>query len=150
MNEKLYMEMTIQVIFLSQSIYGLYSWSKVEGGAEVVVNKLPFKRFLKELFITLTIALLIGLVLDINTETQQPYIDAIASSLGLLGTWYLTKKYMESWLLWFIVDLLLIRMFLHQELFLSASFYILMSFFSIKGYFNWSKELSDDIYNYKL
>ncbi len=139
MDEKLYMEMIIQVIFLVQSIYGLYNWSKVENSHETVVNKLPIKRFTTHLFIVLAIAMSIGLLLEIKTKTQQPYFDAIASSLGLLGTWYLTKKYAESWLLWFIVDLLLIRMFVHQDLYLSASFYVGMSFLSIKGYYSWNK-----------
>ncbi len=139
MDEKLYMEMTIQVIFLVQSIYGLYNWSKSENIYESVVNKLSYKIFFEHLFLTIACAMLAGVLLDINTETQQPYFDAIASSIGLLGTWYLTKKYIQAWILWFVVDLLLLRMFLFQELYLSASFYVLMTFLSVKGYYDWHK-----------
>ena len=141
LEQKLYAETVLQVIFFAQAIYGWYNWVKGNGSDTLPVTKISNDRFITDIVTTSILAFGIGYLLDNLTDTTQPYLDSYTSCISLLANWYLTKKYIQAWYLWIVVDVLLIIMFINQGLNLSALLYLAMLGFSTYGLTQWKRNL---------
>lgn len=141
LEQKLYAETTIQVVFLLQSIYGWYNWVRGNDSKELPVTSKSIHMFGFDILNTLIVAIILGGILDNYTDTPQPYLDATTACLSLLANWYLVKKYIQTWILWCTVDVLLIIMFLNQNLNVSAILYIALFGFSSYGLILWKRSI---------
>jgi nicotinamide mononucleotide transporter len=61
--------------------------------------------------------------------------------ISLLATYYLTKKYLESWMLWITVDVLSVLLLLGRELYISAILYFILLILATSGLLLWRKNL---------
>jgi nicotinamide mononucleotide transporter len=138
LEQKLYTETIIQIIFFIQSIVGWYNWKTKD---ELKVNIKPMNLFIQDIIIVLLLAFGLGYFLDHNTDTKQPYLDAITGCISLLTNWYLVKKHLQAWILWVVVDILIVIMLFNQGLLLSSILYVFLLVFSINGFILWKKDL---------
>ncbi len=138
--EELYIQTVIQVIFLLQSIYGWYIWSKSDK-QEFKISDKDTLRILKDLIGVIFSAGIIGFMLESSAESSMPYLDALSSMLCLLATYYLFNKYIQSWLIWMSVNALLFGMFLYQGLYLLSGLEIILFIISFNAYISWKKDL---------
>lgn len=141
LEQKLYAETSIQVVFLLQSIYGWYNWVNGDDSKELPITVVPTFRFLLELSFVLTVSSGVAFLLDMYTDTKQPGLDAITACLSLMANWYLVNKYIQTWILWCIVDVLLIIMFINQNLNTSAFLYVALFGFSTYGLISWKRSI---------
>lgn len=130
----LYGEMTLQLIFIGQSINGWLNWANKKNVAvihEIAYNKFAY-HFLQAVFVTLF------LTYSISTLSM---LDVFSSILSVIATYYLSKKIFQSWMLWILVDIILIGLFISKELYISAILYLILLILAIRGYLAWDKEL---------
>jgi nicotinamide mononucleotide transporter len=135
----LYSEMSLQIVFLIQSLYGWYNWGKDK--EELPVTKLKLGKFVKHIIYTTFISILIGIMLEAETNSSQPFLDSLTACFSLLANWYLTRKIFQSWVLWIVVDVLLTAMFIRQGLYLSAGLYFVFIALAYKGLLSWKRDL---------
>lgn len=141
LEQKLYAETTLQIIFLYQSIMGWYNWNKGNGSDKLPVTKISNDRFVRDIVATSILAFGVGYLLDELTTTTQPYLDSYTACISLLANGYLVKKYLQAWVLWVTVDVMLIIMFINQGLSLSALLYGVLLIFSTNGFIQWRRNL---------
>lgn len=141
---RLYAAMGLQVIYVIISIYGWYQW--LYGGrnrTELKVSRTPGRLAAILALIGLAFALLLGPILHRTTNAALPYLDSLTTSASLIAQWMLTRKLLENWIVWVIVDVVYIGMFLYQSLEVTAALYFAFLVISIMGYRQWKASLSE-------
>ncbi len=139
---KLYADMTLQVVFFVQSIYGWYFWLHGKKGDE---GNVPIRRLtLQEwLYVAGTIGLsvlLFGYLSDNFTDTDVAYLDATVASVSLVANILLARKVLDNWLMWIAVDAVYVGLFFYKDLYLTMVLYLVFFFMAISGYYQWRKE----------
>lgn len=142
LNEKLYSDMTLQVFYVIQGLYGWYNWNKPK--VFLKIKDAPFPAFWVDLILTFGVGIIIGYLLGRFTNTTQPYLDAWVACFSLLANWYLINKIVQSWLIWVCVDVLLVGIFISRGLWFSAILYFILFLLALQGYRTWQKNIRTD------
>lgn len=129
--EKLYADMGLQVIYFLLSVYGWYEWKYGgENRTELHVSRLTPR--LAAALGTLGAAgsLALGTFLHRTTDASLPFLDATLSVFSLIAQWMMTRKILENWALWIVLDVVYVWMFvalkqLHFTAFQYAVFLVL-------------------------
>jgi nicotinamide mononucleotide transporter len=139
--EKLYADMGLQVIYLMLSFYGWYEW--LYGGENR--TELHVSRVTPRLAALLTVigavgSLVLGYFLHQNTDAALPYLDATLSVFSLIAQWMMTRKILENWALWIVLDVVYVWMFIFlKHLNFTAFQYSVFLILAVMGYRDWKR-----------
>ena len=81
-----------------------------------------------------------GYLLDQHTLAAWPYVDSFTTWGAVLTTWMITRKVLENWLYWVVIDAAAIYLYIDRGLYLTA---VLMAFYvvlAVGGYLLWRKD----------
>lgn len=137
---KLYADMGLQVVYVVLSFYGWYNW--LYGGkdqAQLFVSKTNRSVGAILLLITICGSFLLGQLLHRQTDASLPFLDSMTTSVSLAAQWMMTRKLLESWLVWIAVDIVYIGMFIYKSLPLTAGLYAIFLLLAVKGFYEWRK-----------
>lgn len=70
----------------------------------------------------------------------NPALDAITTSLSIVGTWWLTRSYIQQWWMWIVADVFAIWMNVNLENKWFVIQFILCIISSIIGLWNWNRK----------
>jgi nicotinamide mononucleotide transporter len=70
-----------------------------------------------------------------------PLLDGVTTSFSLIGTWLFTKRYIETWLIWIVIDVVGIGLFSSKGMWPTAMLYFIFIGMATQGYFLWKKSL---------
>lgn len=138
---KLYGDSALQLYFLGTSVYGWYYWAKNKKTSQKPVSTLGSRGFFYILICTLILSVIMGLFLDRFTDTNVPYADGFCTAMSFIAQILLTRKILQNWVLWIIVDICYIPLYLYKNLYLTSLLYALFLFLAVMGYRNWRKTL---------
>ncbi len=139
---RLYAGMGLQVCYFALSCYGWYQWKY--GGTnrtELAVSRATRRLAARLVPLGLLGAGILGFLLSRSTDAALPWLDSAASATSLLAQWMLTRKLLESWLIWIAVDVVYVAMYIHQSLFPTAALYAAFLVLAVKGYVDWRRSL---------
>lgn len=136
---QLYGDFALQFYFLFTAFYGWWFWLKKKRLHEKPVVSIGKKHWLLIVLITLVLTAILGYLLDHYTNTNVPYEDAFCTALSLVAQIMLTKKILENWILWIVVDTCYVALYLYKDLNLYAILYALLVLIAAKGYIDWRK-----------
>jgi nicotinamide mononucleotide transporter len=66
-----------------------------------------------------------------------PIIDSFTTVFSVIATFMLTKKILENWLYWVVIDIVSVYLYFSRELHLTSLLFILYSIIAIFGYLSW-------------
>jgi nicotinamide mononucleotide transporter len=133
---ELYGQVFLQGIFILQSIYGWWYWKR--GDSDVNVTRLgESKVFYKGIFLTLIFVLIFLVQPDWGLENRIHGLDFYCLFLALWANYLLSKKVLESWLIWIVCDIFMIILMCSQELWWSAGLYVLLLMNASNAYLTW-------------
>ena len=137
-NSKIYANMSLQIIYLIISIYGLYVWMSKKPNVAVKISKMDNSyRLLMVVFISILTA--ISYLILSNTNSTTLFVDSFTAAAGLIATWMQARKYIENWLFFIPTDIILTIMFYTQELYVTSALFAIYTLIAIGAYFNWLK-----------
>jgi len=137
---RLYADMGLQVFYFGLSWYGWYQWKfGGTGRTELPVSRTTARVAATLVPIGLAGAGALGLILSRTTDASLPWVDSAVSVTSLLAQWMMTRKLLETWLVWIAVDVVYVGMFLYKELFLTAGLYAAFLLLAVKGYLDWRR-----------
>jgi nicotinamide mononucleotide transporter len=137
---KLYSDSILQIIYIPMSIYGWYYWLK--GGknkTEAPVTLGVVWNIALWASIGTTGTILWGEFMKHNTDAACPHADAFIVVFSLIAQWLMSKKRLESWVLWFAVDILAIGVYWYKDLYFTAGLYAVYLALAIMGFMAWRK-----------
>ncbi len=145
-DSKFYADMTLQIYYVIISAYGWYNWKheRIVKNKKLEITKMPINKWIVLILLSVTLFVIIGFSLDKFTDTTIPYGDAFTTTLGIIATWMLTKKYIEQWLIWIIADFVAILLYIYKGLYPTTILYFVFAVMAIVGYKEWKKSMLND------
>ncbi len=139
--QQLYGQFALHVFYVVVNAYGWYHWHKGSvDGAPVVVSKTPLPIALILIALVLVGSLGSWYLLDTYSNAQQALFDSSLTAASLAAFWMQTRKYLESWLVWLVIDVLYVAFFLQQSLNLYALLYGVYLVMAVWGYVQWLRD----------
>ena len=143
---KLYADASLYVLFLALQFYGAYEW--LQGGkhhSPLLVSKADKIIYVIVLIATIILFFTIAYILRHYTDSTTVYIDAFTTAISLVAQWMMTKKWIENWWLWMLVDVVAIKMYFIKELYFSMGLYAVFFVICVIGYLTWKKLLNNNL-----
>lgn len=138
--------MSLQVVYLFISIYGWYQWIKGKNDEGIKISKITPKILIGSISIGLILFFIVYFLLEnLSSTTSTHILDALTTSLGVVGTWLQARKVLENWLLWIFADTLSVILYLSQGLYPTLVFYLILIALAFNGYITWNKQFKKNI-----
>lgn len=136
---KLYGDAVLQIYFFSTAVYGWYYWAKRAAENRKPVVRLDAGWMLMVCGIILVLSLLLGFVLSRFTDSDVPFADGTCTAVSLVAQFLMTRKVLQNWLLWIVVDIAYIPLYLYKGLALTAVLYLVFAGIAYMGYRDWNR-----------
>lgn len=140
-SSKLYLETLLQGFYVVMGFYGWLQWEKNKGDQSTA----PIRQWKLGRHIMIIIAggiagVLLGFIFSSYTEAAQPYFDGLVTGYSLIATWMVTKKLLENWIYWIVIDAASIILYSNRGLYLSGLLFFIFTVVAVGGFFAWKKE----------
>lgn len=139
---KLYADMSMQFIFLNLQFYGIYCWCF--GGnnhSGEMIDSIKLSTAIKATLSFLILFISIAYILENYTDSTTVISDSITTAMSLVAQWMMSKKYIEHWFVWLVVNVISIQMYLVKSLYLTAGLYAVFIIAVIYGFITWTQIL---------
>lgn len=137
---RLYGDMGLQWVFIIVSVWGWFLWWRgIDGSSELPVSALASGERVFALIAWGLGFIALAWFLKKFTDTDVPVADGFLTAGSLLGQVLLSRKKIENWLIWIIVDVLYVGLYLYKNLMLTAALYAVFVIMAIMGLRAWSK-----------
>ena len=139
---QLYSDCYLQVLFIALSCYGWYEW--LYGGrdkTELGVTHTTGREWLAGAAFAVLFTLGFGSYLHHYTDASLPYIDSFTTAGSIVAQYLLTRKRLENWLLWILVDVIYVPVLWYKELYFVSLLYTLYLGLAAYGYWQWRRDM---------
>ena len=162
---QLYASLLLQLFFFAANLYGWYAWSRQNTANEAVlqIRWLPLPKaiawlaacvvaigvmtaFIDPVFAVLTrVAVNIMQALGLNVAMPElqpdafPFWDSCMMVLSIAAMILMTRKYVENWLLWVIINVIIVVIFALQGVWAMSLESMLLTFIALNGSRMWMK-----------
>lgn len=161
---QLYANLLLQIFFFVMNVYGLYAWGKSNDfGDNLKIRWLSkpmlivtailsilciyfLALYINQFFNTLTVIavkLIQVFIPNITMPELQPdpypLMDAAVTVLSVVAMVQMTRKLVENWLLWVLIDVISIILYIEQGVYFMALQYVILTFIALNGSRAWIK-----------
>jgi len=148
-----YIESGLQLFYVAMAIVGWLSW-KNANERRIKVSDDPLDSQQEESAVQVwslkihalnivgsgVVALTLGWTFDVYTNQSNPYMDAFTTVYSLLATFMVTRRVLENWIYWVVIDLVSIFLYSSRELYLSSLLYAFFTVLAVFGFITWYRE----------
>ena len=139
-DSKLYADVMLQVFFTITSVIGWYNWRNI-GIITQPITRVSRHDALNYMCSATIFAAAYGLVLFNFTDAWSPWIDSTVLAFSILGQFLLMGRKLESWPIWFGVNVLSVPLYFSRGLYLTTGLYSVFLIHSVWAFYNWKKEM---------
>ncbi len=142
----LYADVILNLYYVVMNAYGWYFW--LYGGRErrkeevLLVGWVPKSQWLPLIGITLLGTVAMGWYFHSQTAAALPYPDSFTTVASFVAMWMSARKYIESWVLWFVIDIVQVALYLIKDIEAYALLYFVYLIMAVYGWLAWRKHLS--------
>ena len=139
----IYANGTICCYNLVMSVYGLLVWRGLvqsKDRTERPITSCPARFWPWIIAAVVLLSVVLWWVLQTLGESQIPWLDGISSALSVVAMWMLSQKYWQQWILWLLVEPLMITLFWLTGNYASAILYIVFEVVCVLGIIRWYKQ----------
>ncbi|MDB5235913.1 MAG: hypothetical protein JWR44_2906 [Hymenobacter sp.] len=139
---RLYSDCYLQVLFIGLSLYGWYEWLYGgRGKTELGVTRATVREWLVGAAFVVAFTGGFGYYLRHHTDAALPYLDSFTTAGSIVAQYMLTRKRLENWLLWMLVDIIYVPVLWVKELYPTSLLYALYLALAAYGYWQWRRDL---------
>ena len=138
---KLYMEAGLQLVYIAMAVVGWIFWGKDDSDEALSVTTRPLQFHLIAIVGILIAAACAGFLLSHFTDAARPYVDSTTTVAAIICTWMVTRKILENWLYWIVINFVSVWLFMDRGLDLTSGLFVLYAVLSVVGYFTWRRSL---------
>lgn len=145
---KFYADMALNIYYVLISFYGWYQW--LFGGTTAKHENAPLsiQTTPRHLWPWLTaffmfFFLLLWWILKDFTDSPVPIGDAFTTALSIVATWMLTKKYIEQWWLWVVVNAVSMGLYVWKGLYPTSVLFFFYTTLAVVGYYKWKLGMAE-------
>jgi nicotinamide mononucleotide transporter len=141
---QLYGDFLLHIFFLVLNVYGWFYWAKGSKKEELPVSSLSLKENLMLAGLTGVGIFVFGYFLEqlpslINglEPASVPYWDATTSIMSVTGMWLTTRKKIENWYYWLIIDIVASVIYIYKGIYFYSFLYAVYILMAVWGYREW-------------
>lgn len=142
----LYADVLLNGYYVVMNAYGWYFW--LRGGAArraagaLHVGRVAVDQWLWIVLVLLGGTAMMGWYFDTQTNASLAYADSATTVASFIAMWMSAKKYLESWLWWFAIDVVQIALYLvkaadNDQLYWYALLYFVYLVLAVMGWKAW-------------
>lgn len=139
----LYADAAMNAYYVLAGLYGLAVWHRAprRQGKELRIGRTPAAVAGRLAGIYLLLHAAIYLLLARLTNSTVPFWDSLTTALSIAAMWMLSRKYVEQWLVWLVVDVVTAGLYLYKGIPFTAGLYVLYSVLAVAGYRRWLRQI---------
>ena len=138
----LYSDMGLQVVYFILSLYGWYEWLYGgKGHTELRVSRTSVRTSAVLVAIAVVGWTALSRITARLPGVALPSLDAALATASLIAQWMMTRKLLENWTLWVVVDIAYVGMFIFKGLYLTATNYAVYLLLAVLGHVAWKRSL---------
>ncbi len=138
-HNRLYGDMSLNVFYFFSGLYGWYYWNAQRQQA-FRVAALPLQ-YLPHILISIAVQAVAYYYILTYFRSDQVLFDSVLTACSFTCTYLMTRKWVENWLLWILIDAAYVFLYIIKEM---PTYAILYSFFTLMaayGFYAWKKQL---------
>lgn len=136
----LYLESILQLFYVTMGIIGWVTWKKAAQQNNNKLKRWSFKSHLLNGFICIGFALILGFIFKTYTNQFNPFTDGFTTAFSLSATYMVTRKILENWVYWILIDSVAIYLFISRDLYLTALLYFVYTVMAVIGLIQWKRQ----------
>ncbi len=143
---QLYGDFLLHIFFLVLNVYGWFYWAKSSQKEDLPVSSLTLKDNLLLAGLTGIGIFVFGYFLQHLPylisglePASVPYWDATTSILSVTGMWLTTRKKIENWYYWLLVDIIASVIYIYKGIYFYSFLYAVYIIMAVWGYLEWRK-----------
>jgi nicotinamide mononucleotide transporter len=136
----LYMESLLNVFYFAMAIYGWHSWRS--GGSDddaMRVSIWPATRHALAISVIIIVSAVSGAWLSAYTDAALPYIDSATTFAAIWATFLVTRKVLENWWYWLVIDVVSVFIYWSRGLELTAILFLFYVVLIPVGLLSWTR-----------
>ncbi len=140
----LVMQSALQCYYLGMAVYGWWNWREQESGEHLQVSRFTTWQHIAAMAVIAIATLTSTYLLNIYAESARPLLDSTTTWAAVITTWMVTRKILDNWLYWIVIDILSAYLYFDRGLLMTAVLYVAYSIIAVAGYVEWKKQLSSN------
>lgn len=132
----------LNIYYMLMAVYGWQQWQK-SNDKTLGVQRWPVKRHALMVGLLVVISLLFSIVGTSIFDAQYIYLDAFITVFSVFTTVLVTRKVIENWLYWIVIDAVAVYLYLAKGLVLTGLLFVIYSLFAIYGYMQWNRNKAE-------
>ena len=145
----LFADVILNLYYVVMNAYGWYFW--IYGGrdrreaSELLVGWVPKTQWAPIVLVLLSGTALMGWYFATQTSAALPYPDSFTTVASFIAMWMSARKYLESWILWFVIDVVQVVLYVVKGIEAYALLYLVYLGMAVVGWMAWRKHLDDEV-----
>ena len=138
----LYADCAMQGYYILAGLYGLVAWLLGHKSKDkpLRIAHTPLRLIAPLVVVYGVLHIMIYYVLVRFTDSTVPFWDSMTTALSMVAMWLLSRKYLEQWLVWLVVDIITVGLYLYKGIPLTGCLYALYSALAVAGYLRWKRQ----------
>lgn len=139
----IYADAAMQLYYVAAGIYGLFVWLRGEKRSEkrIDIQHTPKKWIFSLMAVYVVLHISLYFLLTEFTDSRVPLFDSMSTALSIVAMWMLSRKLVEQWLVWLVVDMISVGLYLYKGIPITAMLYMLYCALAVAGYMRWRKQV---------
>ena len=98
--------------------YGYCNWRKSDG--KLAISQWSVSKHLLVILLGAIFTFLIGFYFKTYTQAKMPIVDSFITVFAVFATYMVTKKIVENWLYWIVIDSVSVYLYFSRDLHLTS------------------------------
>lgn len=143
---KVYFWAAINVYYLVIQLYSIFNWNKVKQSDDTPtgLKRFPIKKIWILVLITAVLSFVLSIIAIEYLDSEIPIPEAISTAMSVVAMYLLSKKYIEHWLIWIVVDFFYMIYNVVLGLYPTMVLYVVYTIVAVMGFFKW-RQLFNEI-----
>lgn len=136
----IYADAAMQLYYVAAGVYGLIVWKrKPRKSGDGVIRHTPRGWIVPLVAVYALLHVALYYILMEFTDSRVPLFDSMSTALSIVAMWMLSRKLVEQWLVWLVVDMISVGLYIYKGIPITALLYTLYCVLAVLGYLRWRK-----------
>jgi nicotinamide mononucleotide transporter len=141
----IYADAAMQLYYVLAAIYGIAVWlrkpnAKSKDKHEGNIRHTPQLWIVSLVAVYAVLHVVLYFLLSEFTDSTIPFFDSMSTALCIVAMWMLSRKLVEQWLVWLVVDMISVGLYFYKGIPGTALLYTLYCILAVAGYLRWRKQ----------
>ena len=134
----IYADAAMQLYYVLAGVYGLVVWKRRPKKSDHGdIRHTPMKWIVPLVAVYAVLHVAFYFFLAECTDSRVPLFDSMSTALSIVAMWMLSRKLVEQWLVWLVVDMISVGLYIYKGIPITAGLYALYCILAVAGYVRW-------------